>query len=116
MALSNRIRELREARGWSGRELARRAGVDAGGLQKVEAGQRQLTQQWMRTLGEAFGLPPSAVLPDEDVEARLDEAERHLVAIYRSLPAALADQCMRIAEVYEAETADDIEPTTSAAA
>lgn len=62
----NRIRELREAKGWSQQQLADR--LEPKTLQpqidRLEKGQRRLTQEWMEKIGTALGVGPTDLLPN----------------------------------------------------
>jgi transcriptional regulator with XRE-family HTH domain len=57
------IARLRRQRGWSGAELARRAGVDAGTVANVEAG-GNATLATLTAIADAFELPLRLVLFD----------------------------------------------------
>lgn len=58
----NRIRELREALGWSIVELARRVGTSHQQISKLELEQRELTVAWMQKLSEALGCAPADLI------------------------------------------------------
>jgi transcriptional regulator with XRE-family HTH domain len=64
--LSNRIRELREARGMTLADLAERVGTTNQQISHLELGKRQLTVDWLRRLGVALGCHPWAVVEEED--------------------------------------------------
>ena len=64
-AFKNRIRELREERGWGQHELAERCSTTNQQISRLEAGQRELTQRWMERLGSALGVNPVHILPPE---------------------------------------------------
>lgn len=70
---TNRIRELREARHQSLRDLAQLAGMDVNRVHRLETGAIKLDIDSMRRITAAWGLRPSALLLDEDVEMRADE-------------------------------------------
>lgn len=55
----NRLRSLREARGWSRAELARRAGMHPADVGRLEAGKAYLWPAWRRKLAAALGLSES---------------------------------------------------------
>ena len=78
-ALPNRIREFREARGWTVRDLASRAHMDFNSLFRLETGAIKLDVDRMRRLARVFGVKPSALLLDEDVEFRADDASMELL-------------------------------------
>lgn len=54
MAMANRIRELRKARGLTMEALARQANTTASQINKLEKGERRLTDEWMHRLAEAL--------------------------------------------------------------
>ena len=60
----NRIKELREARGWTMQELADRVvpTTTAPTINKIEKEQRGLTEKWMRRLALALGCAPAELL------------------------------------------------------
>jgi putative transcriptional regulator len=80
--MNNRIRELREARGWSMRELAQRTNSSASTVNDLEKGRTQITMAWLERLAKAFDIPPEEIAGfsghgssfDDDVEAITDDA------------------------------------------
>lgn len=60
--MSNRIRELREGRGLSMDKLARLANTSAPQINKLEKGERRLTQDWMVRIGRALGVSPAELI------------------------------------------------------
>jgi transcriptional regulator with XRE-family HTH domain len=88
----NRILEVRESLGMTQVELARRAHVHPSAINKVENGDRGLSQQWMRRLAPHLGVSPADLLPDQDNPDRLSEPERALVLAYRSADAVQRKQ------------------------
>jgi transcriptional regulator with XRE-family HTH domain len=62
---SNRIRELRESRGWTAQELAERANVWSPQIYKWESGRHTPTLASMHAIAMAFGLPLGDVFPPE---------------------------------------------------
>lgn len=102
----NRIRELRKAARLSLHEVAGRCGTDASQIRKLEAGERQLTLAWMRRLGAALEVRPSALLLDDDAELRLTPEEREIVDTFRRLPPHLADQVLKIVRVFGDDAGD----------
>lgn len=60
----NRIYDLRTARGWSMKDLARRADTTASQISKLEKGHRRLTDRWITRLAKAFGVPPTDFFVD----------------------------------------------------
>ncbi len=62
----NRIRALRQARGWSQEQLATacRPKTSQPQIDRLEAGKRKLTQEWMRIIGQALEVDPALLLPN----------------------------------------------------
>jgi transcriptional regulator with XRE-family HTH domain len=102
----NRIKELREARGWSRAELGRRVGTSGVQIGRLEEGQRRLTVEWMRSIAEQFGVKPAELLSDavlaelcDDVAAETPQAmaliagalKARKMGIYRVLSDAVSD-------------------------
>src|SRR6478752_2600932 len=84
MERPNRIRELREARGLSQRDLARRMGLTGPEVHKLENGMRRLRSEHLDKLtlilgeeaGAIAGWTPSPPPPESQmdrIEAKLDE-------------------------------------------
>ena len=65
--MNNRIRELREARGLSARRLAAMLEPPTSGqqLRRLEDGERQLTESWLRRISAALGVWPADLLADD---------------------------------------------------
>jgi transcriptional regulator with XRE-family HTH domain len=63
--LGKRIRRLREARGWSQEELARRCGRHFTYIGRVERGQQNATLGVLLEVASALGAPLSALLSEE---------------------------------------------------
>ncbi|MGH2625623.1 MAG: helix-turn-helix domain-containing protein [Anaerolineales bacterium] len=58
-----RIRALRERRGWSQAELARRSGVNQGTISRVERGEtRTLALHNLERLAKALGVSPRSLI------------------------------------------------------
>jgi len=58
-----RIKELRERRGWSQAELARRAGLNNSVVHRAEHGQTAMTLVTLEKLAKALGVKPRRLLP-----------------------------------------------------
>ena len=62
----NRIRELREARGWTQADLAKRIrrepATTANQVSRLETGERGLTQGWIQLIADALGCEPGNLL------------------------------------------------------
>ncbi|MGQ9368605.1 helix-turn-helix domain-containing protein [Azospirillum sp. ST 5-10] len=63
MEYPNRIRQLREAKGWSTIRLADAAHTTNQQIGRLERGERKLTQAWMDRLSRALGCNPWDLLP-----------------------------------------------------
>lgn len=59
----NRIAELRQAKGWSQEDLAKRIGSSNQQIGRLEAGARRLTVDWMERIAGALGVPVTELLP-----------------------------------------------------
>lgn len=74
--VGRRIRAIRLRRGWSGRELARRAHVQHTQLQKIEAGESpQLPWPTVQALLSALEISPQAFFTDVAVEDLVWQAQ-----------------------------------------
>src|SRR5271170_6056419 len=74
--LAGRIREEREARGWSLGELAKRSGVSKAMISKVERGESSPTAVLLGHLSGAFGITLSTLLARaEGVGSRVSRAD-----------------------------------------
>ncbi len=82
----NRIRELRSAAGMSLDVLSDASGVARNSINLMERGDQELTLEKMRQLGRALGVPPSALLNDEDVEYRPAQGTEGIADVLRQLP------------------------------
>lgn len=63
----NRMAELRERKGWMRPELARRMGTSAQQVERLEKGQRNLTQKWMERAAAALECDIVEILRDTRV-------------------------------------------------
>lgn len=63
--MTNRIRQLREARGWTLEELATRVGATNQQVSHLELGKRKLTVEWLRRLGAALDCHPWSIVEEE---------------------------------------------------
>ena len=68
-ALGERIRKLRESRGWSQRDLARRAGIASKSvISYYELGERHPTLENLVLLAKVFGVPTDYLLLGDDAD------------------------------------------------
>ncbi len=96
---TNRIKELRDARGMTLEDVARDAGCSIPTINDLERGKLRLSDKWMRILGGVFKVNPADLLSDEDNPDRLYGDARRLNDLYRG---ASADQQAQILRVVEA--------------
>lgn len=73
--MQNRIKELREIKGWSMRDLAARVNTSASTINKLEKGETKLTVLWMERLGDVFGVPVEQILQHSETGAVRDDVE-----------------------------------------
>ena len=78
----NKIRALRIARNWSQQQLAdaARPRTTQPQIDRLERGQRKLTQDWMQRLGTALDVEPAALLPDRELHAQVKPLSQGTVA------------------------------------
>lgn len=71
-----KLTELRQARGWSKAELARRARLAEADVGKIESGRHVPYEAQLRRLARALGVPvaEATTLLDEDKSARRQKA------------------------------------------
>lgn len=86
-----RIRQLREAKGWTQEVLAGRAGLSRSQLAMIEAETRPANTLRLNSIANVLG-----VAPEELFET--DERERRVVAILRKLSSDDAEALLRVAE------------------
>ena len=60
LALGRRMRQLREAKGWTQERLAERAGIDRSYIAGIEAGLRNPSAKALAKIAKGFGLNLSA--------------------------------------------------------
>jgi transcriptional regulator with XRE-family HTH domain len=63
-----RLRTLRQARGWTLDDLAARAHVSASTISRIETGQRRLALDQLVTLSRALGITVDDLLADDDAD------------------------------------------------
>lgn len=62
MSSVNNIARFREARGWQRPELAKRMGTTPQQVERLEKGQRKLTQDWIDRAAEALEVKPADII------------------------------------------------------
>lgn len=63
--MSNRIREIRKARGLGLADLAQKIGVSMSAMSKLETGHMQVTVKYLEKLAKALDVAPAALLPSD---------------------------------------------------
>jgi transcriptional regulator with XRE-family HTH domain len=74
----NRLREFRDQRGMSLQQMADYIGCTKSQAHRLETGDNELTVKWMRIIGRKFGIKPSELMNDEDVEFRATAEDHQL--------------------------------------
>ena len=74
--MSNRVRELREARQWSQPELARIANTTHATIHRLETGRRGMTEKWVRTFAGIFKVHPGEIFEKLPAPVRHSEADK----------------------------------------
>lgn len=82
----NRIKELRDARGWSLRELDEHSGITHTKLHRIETGATPADISDLRKIARALDVKISALLNDDDVEMRADNFAAGLLDIMKQIP------------------------------
>ena len=86
--MTNRIRELREARGLSLEALAGLVGTTNQQISHLEAGRRRLTVDWLHRLGAALSCHPWALVAEESTHytsGKVGPQETLLLEAFRRL-------------------------------
>lgn len=76
--MSRRIAEIRQQQGLSQAELARRAGLTAATLNRLENGKMQLTEAYMRQIARALNVNPQDLLETAALAASEPDAEPYV--------------------------------------
>jgi transcriptional regulator with XRE-family HTH domain len=101
-AIGQRVKQLREARGWSQRQLENRAGISHGYISYLEAGERQPKMVTLEKIAGAFSVPVAQLTVNEDAsterDPRIEEIHVNLLAL-RELD---EEELSRVAVVVEA--------------
>lgn len=94
MASVNNIEALREARGWKRPALAKRMKTSTQQVERLEKGQRKLSQEWIDRAADALGVPPADIIT-------AGAADHDEVEAPRSLPQSSDRQPTRTADAGE---------------
>lgn len=79
--MSNNLKNLRQQKGLTLEQLAEKVGSSLRMLQYLEAGERQLTERWIKKLAAALGVDPSAILSGETVPHSGGSQSRRLLLV-----------------------------------
>lgn len=83
----NRIRELRQARGWYQTDLAEKLKTAPNTISRYETGQRQLDPETICTLCDLFGCTSDYLLGRSSTpKPAITDADAELLAAYRAAP------------------------------
>lgn len=85
----NRIRELREAKGLTGRQLAEMIGTTQETISRLETGRRKLTHDWMRVIAKALGVTPADLITAPELQDVLEDAAPHADTFERHVSRAI---------------------------
>lgn len=86
LPLPNRIRALRDTRHMSVRDLAEKSGIDQSTINRMERGAQPLDYPRGKRIAAALGVRFSAILNDDDVEMRADDAGNAILAELENIP------------------------------
>ena len=93
--LADRLKELRQKRGWSKDELAKKANIEESAINNMELGRRRIYASDLKALSDAFGINMNDFF---EVEKILDLQQTKLVEIYQKLNEPSKKILMRTAE------------------
>ncbi|RSV11643.1 LexA family transcriptional regulator [Sphingomonas sp. ABOLF] len=88
MPSANNIERLRQRRGWKRPELARRMDTTPQQVERLEKGQRRLTQDWINRAAIAFGVPATTIIGDLDDDTAAAAGGSNSVVPYADQPPA----------------------------
>ena len=92
-ALGQKIKQLRESRGWSQADLARKAGVTRSAISTYEQGQRTPSADVIRCFAKAFGVSADYLLGiAERRTVDIEGLSEHDEVLIRALVASLKEK------------------------
>lgn len=92
MASVNNIQRFRQERGWSRPHLAQRMKTSPQQIERLEKGERSLSQQWIDRAADAFGVPPGDIIsPEAGQNIEPSNAPQQLSGIHIKLDVLLPD-------------------------
>jgi transcriptional regulator with XRE-family HTH domain len=97
----NRIRALREAKGWTQKELAERMQIVFSTVGRLETGALELTIGWMRRFADEFDCAMGDLLLEKDNPEGLSDAERYLLHLLRRAGPDATQRMIGIAELLQ---------------
>ena len=100
----NRIREVRESKGLTLREVGNRAGFSEQVVQRYETGENKIRVWQLERIARALGVPAYALM--NDCETGLHDATRTLLAIFRRLSPSAQRRAVRLLAALEADDHD----------
>jgi transcriptional regulator with XRE-family HTH domain len=95
----NRIREFRQARGWSQTVLGDMMGTSHANISELERGVTQLTPRYMRQFAQIFGCEQGDLLNTEDNGESLSPDERAWMLRYREADPATRARLVAMADL-----------------
>ena len=114
MSIGSRIVSLREARGWSQKELASRIGLNRSVMNRIELGDRPLRDTELINISSVLGVTTDYLLgKSENPELTEDEAfeafrnDPNLERWYRDLPKSKEEDLRRLKKIWEAFREDE---------
>lgn len=110
---TNYIKDLREARDWTLRDLEEKTGWSNQIISNLELGKTELTWRKMLKLSEIFDCHPiEIVLGPDNIETAYHSDEKALLSYFRTMPGTEQKRFIKMMEAY-AET-DDESPAEAA--
>lgn len=84
--MENKLKEIREARGYSQAKLAELAGTSQQQIGKLEKGERKLSPEWQIRLSKALNCRPVDLMPEEfQSTITLTKKEEAFLEMFRNL-------------------------------
>lgn len=90
--MPNRIAEHRKRKGWSQAELARHVGTSQPQIDRLEKGERRLTEDWMKRLAKVLQVRPADLLEAATLAEFENDVEPHLIEASEDLARPLASR------------------------
>lgn len=81
--MQNRLREIRKELGLTLQQLADIVGTSNQQIQRLESGERRLSDHWISRISEALKLEPYALIADP--KTIIDEGDRELISRFSAL-------------------------------